>query len=150
MNRPEKIALFAGTFNPYTRGHHEIVQRALAIFDKVVVAVGCNINKEDGSSTAEERRVAIEQVYAGEPRVEAVVYTGLTMDYARAIGATALLRGVRSVKDFEYERDIADVNKRLGGVETVVLMSSPENAAISSSLVRELLAYGKDVKDLLP
>lgn len=145
-----KKALFAGTFNPYTRGHHAIVQRALAIFDKVVVAVGCNMSKEDGLSAAEERCSAIKKVYEGDPRVEVATYGGLTMDYAREIGATALLRGVRSVKDFEYERDLADVNLRLGGIETVILVSSPENAAISSSLVRELMAYGKDVKDLLP
>ncbi len=144
-----KTALFAGSFNPYTRGHHAIVQRALAIFDKVVVAIGCNMGKEGAADTA-ERRKAIEKVYADEPRVQVAVYSGLTMDYARSIGATALLRGVRSVKDFEYERDLADVNMRMGGIETVILMSSPENAAISSSLVRELMAYGKDVKDLLP
>lgn len=144
-----KTALFAGSFNPYTRGHHAIVQRALAIFDKVVVAIGCNMGKEGAVDTA-ERRKAIEKVYADEPRVQVAVYSGLTMDYARSIGATALLRGVRSVKDFEYERDLADVNMRMGGIETVILMSSPENAAISSSLVRELMAYGKDVKDLLP
>ena len=144
-----KTALFAGSFNPYTRGHHAIVQRALAIFDKVVVAIGCNMGKEGATDTA-ERRKAIEKVYADEPRVQVAVYSGLTMDYARSIGATALLRGVRSVKDFEYERDLADVNMRMGGIETVILMSSPENAAISSSLVRELMAYGKDVKDLLP
>lgn len=144
-----KTALFAGSFNPYTRGHHAIVQRALAIFDKVVVAIGCNMGKEGAADTA-ERRKAIEKVYADEPRVEVAVYSGLTMDYARSIGATALLRGVRSVKDFEYERDLADVNMRMGGIETIILMSSPENAAISSSLVRELMAYGKDVKDLLP
>lgn len=144
-----KTALFAGSFNPYTRGHHAIVQRALAIFDRVVVAIGCNMGKEGAVDTA-ERRKAIEKVYADEPRVQVAVYSGLTMDYARSIGATALLRGVRSVKDFEYERDLADVNMRMGGIETVILMSMPENAAISSSLVRELMAYGKDVKDLLP
>lgn len=149
MNNPKKIALFAGSFNPYTRGHHAIVQRALVIFDKVVVAVGCNIRKES-AATAEERRAAIEKVYEHEPRVEAVVYTGLTVDYAQSIGATALLRGVRSMKDFEYERDMADVNMRLGGIETVILISAPEYAALSSSVVRELIAYGKDVKDLLP
>lgn len=149
MNNPKKIALFAGSFNPYTRGHHAIVQRALVIFDKVVVAVGCNIGKES-AATAEERRAAIEKVYEHEPRVEAVVYTGLTVDYAQSIGAAALLRGVRSMKDFEYERDMADVNMRLGGIETVILISAPEYAALSSSVVRELIAYGKDVKDLLP
>lgn len=149
MNNSRKIALFAGSFNPFTRGHHAIVLRALAIFDEVVVAVGCNMEKGD-TGIAQERVAVIEKVYAGEPRVQVVAYSGLTMDYARSIGATALLRGVRSVKDFEYERDLADVNMRLGGIETVILMSEPECAAISSSLVRELMSYGKDVKDLLP
>lgn len=149
MNNSRKIALFAGSFNPFTRGHHAIVLRALAIFDEVVVAVGCNMEK-GGAGIAQERVAVIEKVYAGEPRVQVVAYSGLTMDYARNIGATALLRGVRSVKDFEYERDLADINMRLGGIETVILMSEPEYAAISSSLVRELMSYGKDVKDLLP
>ena len=145
----EKKALFAGTFDPYTRGHHSIVTRALAMFDKVVVAIGRNAAKSTICSI-DERMESIARLYADEPRVEVVTYEGLTTDYAREVGACCLLRGVRSVKDFEYERDLADVNMRMGGIETVILMSSPENAAISSSLVRELMAYGKDVKDLLP
>ena len=145
----ERTALFAGTFAPYTRGHHAIVQRALAMFDKVVVAIGNNSDK-NMMLTPEQRKAFIESVYADEPRVQVAIYDGLTVDYARSIGATALLRGVRSVKDFEYERDLADINMRVGGVETVILISSPENAVISSSVVRELLSYGKDVSEFLP
>ena len=144
-----RTALFAGTFDPYTLGHHAIVQRALALFDGVVIAVGCNMDKHC-RATAEERVAAIERIYAADSRVRVVTYSTLTMDLAREVGATALLRGVRTVKDFEYERELADVNLRLGGIETLLMVSEPEYAHISSSLVRELLKYGKDVSDLLP
>ena len=145
----ERTVLFAGTFDPYTRGHHALVERALAMFDKVVVAVGRNLGKNCMSSL-EERVSAIEKVYAGNDRVSVAVYDTLTMDFARSVGAVALLRGVRSVKDFEYERDIADINLRLGGMDTVLLISEPEYASVSSSVVRELMKYGKDVSALLP
>lgn len=142
-------ALFAGTFDPYTIGHHALVERALALFDTIVIAVGNNIGKHC-LATAEERVAAIERLYEGNSRVRVVMYDTLTMDFARAVGATALLRGVRTVKDFEYERELADVNRLMGGIETVLLVSEPEYAHISSSLVRELLKYGKDVSALLP
>lgn len=145
----ERTALFAGTFDPYTRGHHALVERALVLFDTVVVAVGCNLDKKCMFSI-EERVSAIEKLYAGNGRVKVAVYDTLTMDFAQSVGATALLRGVRSVKDFEYERDIADVNLRLGGIDTVLLVSEPEYASVSSSVVRELMKYGKDVSELLP
>ena len=145
----ERTALFAGTFDPYTRGHHALVERALALFDTVVVAVGRNLEKKCMLSV-EERVSAIEKLYAGNGRVKVAVYDTLTMDFAQSVGATALLRGVRSVKDFEYERDIADINLRLGGIDTVLLVSEPEYAAISSSVVLELMKYGKDVSELLP
>lgn len=145
----EKTALFAGTFDPYTRGHHALVERALALFDTVVVAVGRNLEKKCMLSV-EERVSAIEKLYAGNGRVKVAVYDTLTMDFAQSVGATALLRGVRSVKDFEYERDIADINLRLGGIDTVLLVSEPEYASVSSSVVRELMKYGKDVSELLP
>lgn len=145
----EKTALFAGTFDPYTRGHHALVERALVLFDTVVVAVGRNLDKKCMFSI-EERVSAIEKLYAGNERVKVAVYDTLTMDFAQSVGATALLRGVRSVKDFEYERDIADINLRLGGIDTVLLVSEPEYATISSSVVRELMKYGKDVSELLP
>ena len=145
----ERIALFAGTFDPYTRGHHALVERALVLFDTVVVAVGRNLDKKC-MFTIEERVAAIEKLYAGNGRVKVAVYDTLTMDFAQSVGATALLRGVRSVKDFEYERDIADINLRLGGIDTVLLVSEPEYASVSSSVVRELMKYGKDVSELLP
>lgn len=145
----ERTALFAGTFDPFTKGHHALVLRALAIFDKVIVAVGRNMGKKCLFSV-EQRVEAIEKLYAADKRVEVMAYDGLTMDLAKEIGATALLRGVRNTKDFEYEREIADVNFRIGGIETVLLMSEPEHASISSSIVRELMNYGKDVTALLP
>lgn len=145
----ERTVLFAGTFDPYTRGHHALVERALAMFDKVVVAVGRNLGKNCMFSL-EERVSAIEKVYAGNDRVSVAVYDTLTMDFARSVGAVALLRGVRSVKDFEYERDIADINLRFGGMDTVLLISESEYASVSSSVVRELMKYGKDVSALLP
>ena len=149
MNNRERIALFAGTFDPYTKGHHAIVQRALQLFDKVVVAVGRNMEKRS-MLPPEQRLAQIENIYANEPRVQAALYDGLTGDYARKVGATALLRGVRSVKDFEYERDLADINMRIDGMETIILISAPEYAVVSSSLVRELAAHGKDVSEFLP
>ena len=149
MSNKQITALFAGTFDPYTIGHHRIVQRALATSDRIVIAIGRNIGKQTMLSI-EERTEAIRKLYADEPRVEVTSYEGLTTDYAQSIGATHLLRGVRSVKDFEYERDLANLNLRIGGVDTLLLISEPEYAAISSSVVRELMSYGKDISKLLP
>lgn len=145
----ESKVLFAGTFDPFTKGHDALVKRALMMFDKIVVAVGRNMGKKC-MLPVEKRMAAIEALYAGNDRIEVLSYDGLTMDFAREIGATALLRGVRNIKDFEYEREIADVNLRIGGVDTVLMMSEPEHASVSSSMVRELMNYGKDVSSLLP
>lgn len=142
-------ALFAGSFDPFTIGHHRIVQRALKLFDSIVVAVGTNAGKNT-LYTVDERVEMISALYANEPRVKVCSYSGLTMDFAHDIGACCLLRGVRSVKDFEYERELADLNLRMGGIETVLLMSEPEYSAVSSSVVRELISYGKDVSMFLP
>ncbi|MBQ2779149.1 MAG: pantetheine-phosphate adenylyltransferase [Bacteroidaceae bacterium] len=145
----ESTALFAGTFDPYTVGHHRIVQRALPLFARVVVAVGRNAGKQSLLSV-EERVQAIGRLYAQDARVEVVAYDGLTVDFAKSIGADCLLRGVRSVKDFEYERELADINRQISGIETLLLISEPQYSAISSSLVRELMHYGKDVSKMLP
>ena len=121
----------------------------MQMFDKVIIAVGCN--SEKGSTmTADERVAAIAAHYRGNDRVEVRAYNGLTMDFAREVGATVLLRGVRNIKDFEYERELADVNKQIGGIDTVLLVSEPGYSSVSSSVVRELMRYGKDVSELLP
>lgn len=146
----KKIALFAGSFDPFTIGHKNIVDRALeSVADEVVIAIGCN-NEKHGMFSLEERLQAIRKVYHGEARVRVEAYEGLTTDYAKRLGATFLLRGVRSVKDFEYERDIAEVNRRLTGIETVLLFTDAAHACVSSSIVRELISYHKDVKEFLP
>lgn len=143
-------ALFAGSFDPFTRGHQSIVDRTLSsVADEVIVAVGVNYVKKSLFSV-EERVSAIEKVYANEPRVKVLCYEGLTTDFAKTVGADFLVRGVRSASDFEFERNIADVNKRLSGIETILLFTEPELSCVSSSVVRELLSYGKDVKDFLP
>jgi pantetheine-phosphate adenylyltransferase len=145
----EKIALFAGTFAPYTVGHHSIATRALAMFDKIIIAVGHN-SKKDSTGDVAERVKSIARTYADEPRIEVAAYEGLTADFAKERGACCLLRGVRSVKDFEYERDLADLNREISGLETVILPCEPQYAAISSSAVRELMSFGKDVSKFLP
>ena len=119
------------------------------MFDKIVIGVGYNTNKRS-FLTPEERVAAIEKVYASEARVKVVAYDDLTADLARREQARFVLRGIRSVKDFEYERDIAGINHRLSGVETVLLFTEPHYADISSTIVRELLAFGKDVSEFLP
>lgn len=119
------------------------------MFDKITIGIGINSGKKS-MFPVEERVKAIEKAFAGEERIEVKVYDCLTMDFAKEIGADVLLRGVRTTKDFEYEREIADINLKLGGIETVLLISEPEYASISSSVVRELITYGKDVSELLP
>ena len=144
-----KTALFPGSFDPFTIGHHDIVVRGLQLFDEIVVAIGRNAQKP-GHSSPEERLQAIQQVYADHPRVRVYIYEGLTIDFAQQVGASCILRGVRSVQDFEYERQIADANRQLSGIDTVLLYTRPEYAHISSSLVRELKSYNKDITDYLP
>lgn len=145
-----RTALFAGSFRPFTAGHASIVDRGLRIFDRIVIGIGVNAAKPGAEADADSRRAEIAELYKAEPRVEVVVFSGLTVDAAAAAGACALLRGVRSVQDFEYERDMADVNRRLSGIETVLLYSLPEMACLSSSIVRELQSYGRDITDFLP
>lgn len=141
--------LFPGSFAPFTKGHQDIVLRALAFADEVVVAIGTNAEK-DGLLSIAERKERIERLFANEPRVSVAAYSGLTADYARQVGAQAILRGVRSMHDYEYERTLADVNRTLSGIDTILLLADPQLASISSSLVRELMAYGKDVSPFLP
>jgi len=145
-----RIALFSGSFRPFTIGHADIVERALALFDKVVIAVGINKSKPGDEASADHAVEAIGRLYAGESRVEVRTYSTLTVQFARSVGARFIVRGIRSVKDFEYERDMAQVNSQLSGIETVVLFSRPELSVVSSSLVRELKSFGEDVRPYLP
>lgn len=144
-----KVAIFPGSFDPFTVGHASIVERGLPMFDRIVIGVGVN-DKKRSFYDSEQRVEAIRRVYANEPRIKVVAYNDLTIDLVRREGAQFILRGLRSVKDFEYERDIAAMNKRLAGVETVMLFTEAHYSDISSSVVRELIAYGKDVSAFLP
>lgn len=143
-----RTAIFPGSFRPFTVGHADIVRRGLEIFDRIIVAVGINMDKYDDYDR--ECVNAISELYRDEPRVEVGIYTTLTTEFAAAHCATAILRGVRSVKDFEYERDMAEINRQLSGIETVILFSDPRYSAVSSSVVRELQRFGRDVTQFLP
>ena len=145
----QHIAIFPGSFDPFTIGHHSIVERALPLFDKIVVAVGMN-SKKHSFLPEIDLLDAIRRLYADEPRVEVIAYSGLTVEAAEQCGARYILRGVRTVKDFEYEKTLADINRKIAGLETVLLYTLPEYGSISSSIVRELISLGRDVTDLLP
>ena len=145
-----KTALFTGTFNPFTIGHADIVERALKLFDKVVIGIGYNPDKgtKEGflSPEIEARVETIRKVYENDPRVIVEAYSDLTVDLAARHNAVAIVKGVRSVKDYEYERDQADFNKLLSdGLDTILFYSRPELSALSSSVVRTLEMFGKDV-----
>lgn len=144
-----KKAIFPGSFDPFTLGHHSIVKRALTFMDEVIIGIGINESKQ-GMLDVEKRLEGIKKLYADEPRVKVCAYTGLTVDFAHEQEAKVIIRGIRTVKDFEYEEGIADINRKLSGIETVFLFTEPEYSAISSSIVRELLHYGKDVSAFLP
>ena len=142
-------AIFTGSFDPFTIGHYDIVSRALPLFSRIVIGVGVNERKQYMLS-AEERCAAIRRIYASEPKVEVKTYSDLTVDFARREGAAYIIKGVRSVKDFEYEREQADINRQLSGVETLLLYSDPRFSSVSSSMVRELIHFGQDVSRYLP
>ena len=144
-----KIGIFVGSFDPFTIGHDAIVRRALPLFDKVVIGVGINERKKCMLST-EERTERIARLYADEPKIEVKAYGDLTIDFARREGAEYIIKGVRSVKDFEYEREQADVNRLLTGVETIFFYAEPQLSSISSSMVRELQHFGRDISEFLP
>lgn len=143
-----KTGLFTGTFDPFTIGHDSIVRRALPIFDRLVIAVAVSKQKH----TSEEISLRVEKIkdlYGDEPKIEVKSYNDLTIDMAKREGAGYIVRGVRSIKDFEYEREQADINKRLGNIETLLLFSEPEMQSISSTLVRELQFFGKDASEFI-
>lgn len=145
-----KIALFAGSFDPFTRGHEAVVEAALRLFDEVVIAVGANIHKQ-GLLAIRQRCQLIEDLYKDNPRVRVEQYSELTGDFAHRIGAVALVRGVRNTVDFELERAMEAANRQLFPELTTVLIPTPaEYMHISSSMVRELLAFNRDVAEYMP
>ena len=142
--------IFVGSFNPFTVGHDSIVTRALPLFDRLVIGVvGDQVHKPDMPS-AEERIRAIADLYRDEPRISVKTYYGLAVDFAKSEGARFIVKGVRSVKDFEYEREQADINRLLSGVETILLYAEPQYSSISSTTVRELQHFGVEVSAFLP
>lgn len=149
MKSPKRIALFPGTFDPFTVGHESLVRRGLTLADGVVIAIGVNEAKEVYFSV-DKRLQMIRDLYQHEPRVRVESYNTLTVNFAREVGASFILRGIRTIADFEYEKTIAHMNRTLSGIETILLFTEPTHAHISSSLVRELLRYGRDVSPFLP
>lgn len=146
----KKTAIFPGSFNPFTVGHKDIVDRALTIFDKVIIAIGIN-GEKIANGDVEQRANTIKEYFADNSAVEVKVYSGLTVDFCRECGVFTLIRGIRDCADWEYERKMADVNRMLDGrVETLYLQTSPQYASISSSVVRDIARHGGDVSEFLP
>jgi pantetheine-phosphate adenylyltransferase len=144
-----KRAIFPGTFDPFTIGHYSIVMRGLNIFDEIVIGIGVNQSKK--TLFSEEKRLElIRQTFENEPRINIKSYNSLTIDFAQEEQAQFILRGLRSVSDFEYERTIGDTNRILTGLETVILFTESTYAHISSTVTRDLISYGKDVSAFLP
>ena len=145
-----RICLFPGTFDPVTLGHIDIINRAIPLFDKVIVGIGRNVNKVPMFSE-EQRLQWVKDIYKNQPTVDAVVYDGLTVNCCKSVGANFILRGIRYVNDFEYEKAIADMNRSLDGhIETVFLTCLPQFTSVASTLVRDVYKNGGDVSQFLP
>jgi pantetheine-phosphate adenylyltransferase len=146
----QRICLFPGTFDPPTLGHVDIVTRALPVFDKVIVAIGVNSSKSPMFSP-EQRLLWVEEIFKNEPRVQGAVYEGLTVDYCRQVGAQFILRGIRYVSDFEYEKTIADANRAMSpDIETIFLTGEPKYTSVASTIVRDILRNGGNARPFLP
>jgi pantetheine-phosphate adenylyltransferase len=145
-----RVCLFPGTFDPVTLGHIDIINRAMPLFDKLIVGIGRNVNKVPMFSE-EQRLQWVKDIYKDQPKVEAVVYDGLTVNCCKMVGANFILRGIRYVNDFEYEKAIADMNRSLDGhIETVFLTCLPQFTSVASTLVRDVYKNGGDVSQFLP
>ncbi|MCQ2342227.1 MAG: pantetheine-phosphate adenylyltransferase [Paludibacteraceae bacterium] len=144
-----KKAIFPGSFDPFTIGHYDIVNRGLKLFDHITIGIGRNSVKKE-TFPIRERLNAIQKIFGDDPRVDVQIYDCLTVDFAKQVDAQFILRGIRCVEDFEYERNMAEANKQLGDIETILLYTRPEYAHISSTLVRDLYSYNKDVSAFVP
>lgn len=144
-----KKAIFPGTFDPFTIGHYSLVKRSLEIVDEVIIAIGVNDSKKS-FFTIDQRLEMIRDLYKHDPRVSVESYDCLTVDFAEQTGANLIVRGIRSVNDFEYEKTIADMNRSISGIETIIFFTEPALTHINSTIVRELLRYGRDISDFIP
>lgn len=149
-NTMEKIAVFPGSFDPITKGHESIIKRAIPLFDKIIVAIGENTEKKT-LFPLEKRKNWIEQVFADYPNIVVETYTGLTVEYCKRVNALYLLRGLRTSADFEFERSIGQVNKKMfPEIETIFLLTTPELTAINSSIVRDIYIHGGNPSKFIP
>ncbi len=146
---PKRIAIFPGSFDPFTIGHESILKRGLDIVDEIIIAIGVNDSKHT-YFTLEERMNMLDSLFQNEPRIRIESYNTLTVEFAKSVGAKFILRGIRTVSDFEFEMSIADANRKISGIETLVLFTEPEYASVSSTIVRELLKYNYDVSEFIP
>ncbi|HLG39787.1 MAG TPA: pantetheine-phosphate adenylyltransferase [Chitinophagaceae bacterium] len=146
----QRICLFPGTFDPVTLGHVDIIDRSLPLFDKLVVGIGLNSSKSVMFS-AEQRLQWIQEIYKDEPKVEGAIYEGLTINFCKTIGARFIIRGIRYVSDFEYEKTIADANRTLDKtIETIFLTGEPKYTSVASTIVRDIIRNGGDASHFLP
>lgn len=146
----KRVALFPGTFDPITIGHLDIIQRALPLFDKLVIGIGRNANK--AAMFSEEMRLQwVNEIFKNEPNVSAIIYEGLTVECCQKVGANFIIRGIRYVNDFEYEKAIADMNRSLDAdIETVFLTCLPQYTSVASTLIRDVIRNGGDATPFLP
>ena len=145
----ERIAVFPGSFDPFTIGHKAIVDKALPLFDKIIIAIGVNSEK-NGFFTPEKRLNYISDIYKDNPRIEVKTYSSLTVEFCKENNAKFIVRGLRNTTDFQYEKTIAQMNRQMSGIETIFFFFSPEYGHISSSVVRELLTYKAAVSEIVP
>lgn len=145
----KRKAIFPGTFDPFTIGHYSLVKRSLELVDEIVIAIGVNDTKKT-YFPLDKRIDMIRSLYKDDNRIVVGTYDSLTVDYAKETGSNFIIRGIRSVNDFEYEKTIADMNRNISGIETIVLFTEPELTHISSTIVRELLRFGHDVSQFIP
>ena len=145
-----KIALFPGSFDPVTKAHVDIVKRSVSLFDKVYIGIGVNSNKA-GLLSIETREQMLRAVFQSDPRIHIIAYEGLTVSFCKSIGASYMIRGIRTVSDFEYEKAIAQMNHSLDPeIESIFIVSKPGYSSISSSIVREIMRYNGDVSQFIP
>lgn len=145
-----KVAIFPGSFDPFTVGHESVVKRAISMFDKIVIMIGYNANKQS-FFPIEKRLKWINQVFKNETKIEVQIHEGLTVDFCKEVGAKYILRGLRTSSDFEYERAIAQINKKMHPeIETVFLLTLPEHTPVNATIIRDIVSHGGDASMFLP